>query len=186
MSAADRADQAAAAWALGDHAGADFVYAHLNRLIRERDLNVTYVIGPGRGRPGLLANTWLEGSYSQANPEVSQDEDGMRALFRQFSFPGGVPGHVAPEVPVRSMFLDPVHDGAVLPILHLNGYKIANPTVLARIPHEELDALLRHAMSQAQIPSGCIGTWPLCWSRCSTRSGRSSARPATAGGRGGR
>jgi xylulose-5-phosphate/fructose-6-phosphate phosphoketolase len=148
-----------------------------------------YVIGPGHGGPGLLANTWLEGSYSQAYPEVPRDEDGMRTLFRQFSFPGGVPSHVAPEVPGSiheggelgyslahaygaafdnpdlvvacvvgdgeaetgplatswhaNKFLDPVHDGAVLPILHLNGYKIANPAVLARIPHDELDALLR-------------------------------------------
>ncbi|MCT2584593.1 phosphoketolase family protein [Actinophytocola gossypii] len=173
----------------GTTPGLNFVYAHLNRVIRERDLNVLYVTGPGHGGPGLLANTWLEGSYSRAYPEVSRDEEGMRELFRQFSFPGGVPSHVAPEVPGSiheggelgyslahaygaafdnpdlvvacvvgdgeaetgplatswhaNKFLDPVHDGAVLPILHLNGYKIANPTVLARIPHEELDALLR-------------------------------------------
>ena len=173
----------------GTTPGLNFVYAHLNRLIRERDLNLMYVTGPGHGGPGLLANTWLEGSYSEANPDVPRDEDGMRVLFRQFSFPGGVPSHVAPEVPGSiheggelgyslahafgaafdnpdlvvacvigdgeaetgplatswhaNKFLDPVHDGAVLPILHLNGYKIANPTVLARIPHEELDALLR-------------------------------------------
>jgi xylulose-5-phosphate/fructose-6-phosphate phosphoketolase len=173
----------------GTTPGLNFVYAHLNRLIRERDLSLMYVTGPGHGGPGLLANTWLEGSYSEAYPDISRDEDGMRALFRQFSFPGGVPSHVAPEVPGSiheggelgyslahaygaafdnpdlvvacvvgdgeaetgplatswhaNKFLDPVHDGAVLPILHLNGYKIANPTVLARIPHEELDALLR-------------------------------------------
>jgi xylulose-5-phosphate/fructose-6-phosphate phosphoketolase len=173
----------------GTTPGLNFVYAHLNRLIRDRDLNLMYVTGPGHGGPGLLANTWLEGSYSEAYPEVSRDEEGMRALFRQFSFPGGVPSHVAPEVPGSiheggelgyslahafgavfdnpdlvvacvvgdgeaetgplatswhaNKFLDPEHDGAVLPILHLNGYKIANPTVLARIPQEELDALLR-------------------------------------------
>jgi xylulose-5-phosphate/fructose-6-phosphate phosphoketolase len=173
----------------GTTPGLNFVYAHLNRLIGERDLNLMYVIGPGHGGPGLLANTWLEGSYTQAYPDVPRDEDGMRTLFRQFSFPGGVPSHVAPEVPGSiheggelgyslahaygaafdnpdllvacvvgdgeaetgplatswhaNKFLDPVHDGAVLPILHLNGYKIANPTVLARIPHEELDGLLR-------------------------------------------
>ncbi|MGH3757866.1 phosphoketolase family protein [Actinophytocola sp.] len=173
----------------GTTPGLNFVYAHLNRLIRQRDLNLMYVIGPGHGGPALLANTWLEGSYSEAYPEVSRDEDGMRTLFRQFSFPGGVPSHVAPEVPGSiheggelgyslahaygaafdnpdlvvacvvgdgeaetgplatswhaNKFLDPVHDGAVLPILHLNGYKIANPAVLARIPHNELDALLR-------------------------------------------
>ncbi len=173
----------------GTTPGLNFVYAHLNRVILERDANVMYVIGPGHGGPGLLAHTWLEGSYSQAYPEVPRDEDGMRMLFRQFSFPGGVPSHVAPEVPGSiheggelgyslahaygaafdnpdlvvacvvgdgeaetgplatswhaNKFLDPVHDGAVLPILHLNGYKIANPAVLARIPHDELDALLR-------------------------------------------
>jgi xylulose-5-phosphate/fructose-6-phosphate phosphoketolase len=173
---------------LGTTPGLNFVYAHLNRVIREQDANVMYVIGPGHGGPGLLANTWLEGSYSQAYPEVGRDEDGMRVLFRQFSFPGGVPSHVAPEVPGSiheggelgyslahaygaafdnpdlvvacvvgdgeaetgplatswhaNKFIDPVHDGAVLPILHLNGYKIANPAVLARIPADELDALL--------------------------------------------
>jgi xylulose-5-phosphate/fructose-6-phosphate phosphoketolase len=173
----------------GTTPGLNFVYAHVNRLIRLRDLNVMYVIGPGHGGPGLLANTWLEGSYSEAYPEVSRDEQGMRELFRQFSFPGGVPSHVAPEVPGSiheggelgyslahaygaafdnpdllvacvvgdgeaetgplatswhaNKFLNPVQDGAVLPILHLNGYKIANPTVLARIPDEELDSLLR-------------------------------------------
>ncbi|GAB3435032.1 phosphoketolase family protein [Actinophytocola sediminis] len=173
----------------GTTPGLNFVYAHLNRLIRERDLDVLYVTGPGHGGPGLLANTWLEGSYTEAYPEVPRDERGMRVLFRQFSFPGGVPSHVAPEVPGSiheggelgyslahafgaafdnpdlvvacvvgdgeaetgplaaswhaNKFLDPVHDGAVLPILHLNGYKIANPAVLARIPHDELDSLLR-------------------------------------------
>jgi xylulose-5-phosphate/fructose-6-phosphate phosphoketolase len=173
----------------GTTPGLNFVYAHLNRLIRQQDLNMIYVIGPGHGGPGLLANTWLEGSYSECYPEVGQDERGMRALFHQFSFPGGVPSHVAPEVPGSiheggelgyslahaygavfdnpdllvacvvgdgeaetgplatswhaNKFLDPVHDGAVLPILHLNGYKIANPTILSRIPQEELDWLLR-------------------------------------------
>jgi xylulose-5-phosphate/fructose-6-phosphate phosphoketolase len=173
----------------GTTPGLNFVYAHLNRLIMQRDLDVMYVMGPGHGGPAVLANTWLEGSYTEANPEVTRDERGMRVLFRQFSFPGGVPSHVAPEVPGSiheggelgyslahafgaafdnpelivacvvgdgeaetgplatswhaNKFLDPVRDGAVLPILHLNGYKIANPTVLARIPHEELDALLR-------------------------------------------
>jgi xylulose-5-phosphate/fructose-6-phosphate phosphoketolase len=173
----------------GTTPGLNFVYAHVNRLIRQRDLNAMYVIGPGHGGPGLLANTWLEGSYTECYPDVTRDERGMRTLFRQFSFPGGVPSHVAPEVPGSiheggelgyslahafgaafdnpdllvacvvgdgeaetgplatswhaNKFLDPVHDGAVLPILHLNGYKIANPTVLARIPEEELDALMR-------------------------------------------
>jgi xylulose-5-phosphate/fructose-6-phosphate phosphoketolase len=173
----------------GTTPGLNFIYTHLNRLIRHHDVDVMYVIGPGHGGPGLLANTWLEGSYSECYPEVPRDERGMNTLFRQFSFPGGVPSHVAPEVPGSiheggelgyslahaygaafdnpdlvvacvvgdgeaetgplatswhaNKFLDPVHDGAVLPILHLNGYKIANPTVLARIPDEELDWLLR-------------------------------------------
>ncbi|RKT54908.1 phosphoketolase family protein [Saccharothrix australiensis] len=173
----------------GTTPGLNFVYAHLNRVIRARGRAVLFVTGPGHGGPALLANTWLEGSYSENYPDVPRDGDGMRALFRQFSFPGGVPSHVAPEVPGSiheggelgyslahafgaafdnpdllvacvvgdgeaetgplaaswhgNKFLDPAHDGAVLPILHLNGYKIANPTLLARIPHEELDALLR-------------------------------------------
>jgi xylulose-5-phosphate/fructose-6-phosphate phosphoketolase len=173
----------------GTTPGLNFLYAHLNRVIRARDLNMMYVIGPGHGGPAMLANTWLEGSYSAAEPGVPRDGKGMRALFRQFSFPGGVPSHVAPEVPGSiheggelgyslahaygaafdnpdlvvacvvgdgeaetgplatswhaNKFLDPVHDGAVLPVLHLNGYKIANPTVLARMPHDELDALFR-------------------------------------------
>ncbi|MBW4718416.1 phosphoketolase family protein [Saccharothrix obliqua] len=173
----------------GTTPGLNFVYAHLNRAILERDLNAMFVTGPGHGGPALLANTWLEGSYSENYPEVPRDGYGMRRLFRQFSFPGGVPSHVAPEVPGSiheggelgyslahafgaafdnpdllvacvvgdgeaetgplaaswhgAKFLDPRRDGAVLPILHLNGYKIANPTVLARIPHDDLDALLR-------------------------------------------
>ena len=173
----------------GTSPGLNFVYAHLNRAILDHDLNTMYVIGPGHGGPALFANTWLEGSYTEANPEVTQDLAGMRTLFRQFSFPGGVPSHVAPVVPGSiheggelgyslahaygaafdnpdlvvacvvgdgeaetgplaaswhaNKFLDPAHDGAVLPILHLNGYKIANPTVLARIPQAELDDLLR-------------------------------------------
>ncbi|MEJ2853696.1 MULTISPECIES: phosphoketolase family protein [unclassified Saccharothrix] len=173
----------------GTTPGLNFLYAHLNRVIRERDLDVLFVTGPGHGGPALLANTWLEGSYGDNYPEVPRDEHGMRTLFRQFSFPGGVPSHVAPDVPGSiheggelgyslahafgaafdnpdllvacvvgdgeaetgplaaswhgAKFLDPVRDGAVLPILHLNGYKIANPTLLARIPHDELDALLR-------------------------------------------
>ncbi|HKS48536.1 MAG TPA: phosphoketolase family protein [Amycolatopsis sp.] len=172
----------------GTSPGLNFVYAHLNRAIRTHGLNAIFVTGPGHGGPALLANTWLEGSYPEVAPAVSQDIDGLRTLFRQFSFPGGVPSHVAPEVPGSiheggelgyslahafgaafdnpdllvacvvgdgeaetgplaaswhaNKFLDPVHDGAVLPILHLNGYKIANPTVLARIPREELHHLL--------------------------------------------
>ncbi|WP_433259833.1 phosphoketolase family protein [Actinosynnema sp. CS-041913] len=173
----------------GTTPGLNFLYAHLNRVIKARELNVLFVTGPGHGGPALLANTWLEGSYTENYPDVQRDEHGMRRLFRQFSFPGGVPSHVAPEVPGSiheggelgyslahafgaafdnpdllvacvvgdgeaetgplaaswhgNKFLDPARDGVVLPILHLNGYKIANPTVLARIPHDELDALLR-------------------------------------------
>ena len=173
----------------GTTPGLNFVYAHLNRVIRERDADVLFVTGPGHGGPALLANTWLEGTYSEVTPDVSRDADGMRRLFRQFSFPGGVPSHVAPEVPGSiheggelgyslahafgaaldnpglvvacvigdgeaetgplaaswhgNKFLNHARDGAVLPILHLNGYKIANPSLLARIPHDELDSLLR-------------------------------------------
>ncbi|MDT7724914.1 MAG: xylulose-5-phosphate/fructose-6-phosphate phosphoketolase [Actinomycetota bacterium] len=173
----------------GTSPGLNFVYAHLNRAIGAHDLNTMYVIGPGHGGPALFANTWLEGSYTETNPAVTRDETGMAKLFRQFSFPGGVPSHVSPEVPGSiheggelgyslahaygaafdnpdllvacvigdgeaetgplaaswhaNKFLDPATDGAVLPILHLNGYKIASPTVLARIPRDELDALLR-------------------------------------------
>ncbi len=169
--------------------GLNFIYAHLNRMISQRDQDMIFVTGPGHGGPALLANAWLEGSYTDAVPEMTRDVDGMRRLFREFSFPGGVPSHTAPEVPGSIneggelgyslahafgavfdnpdliaacvigdgeaetgplaaswhgvMFLDPVHDGAVLPILHLNGYKIANPTVLARLGHDQLDALLR-------------------------------------------
>jgi xylulose-5-phosphate/fructose-6-phosphate phosphoketolase len=172
----------------GTTPGLNFLYAHMNRAIRERDIEALFVTGPGHGGPALVASTWLEGTYSETYPDVTRDADGMRQLFRRFSFPGGVPSHVAPETPGSiheggelgyalahaygaafdnpnllvccvvgdgeaetgplaaswhaNKFLDPVHDGAVLPILHLNGYKIANPTVLARIPHDELRALL--------------------------------------------
>jgi xylulose-5-phosphate/fructose-6-phosphate phosphoketolase len=173
----------------GTTPGLNFVYVHLNRAIRARDLNVLYVTGPGHGGPGLVANAYLEGTYTEVYPYVTQDEAGLRALFRQFSFPGGIPSHVAPETPGSiheggelgyalthaygaafdnpdlvvacvvgdgeaetgplatswhgNKFLNPVTDGAVLPILHLNGYKIASPTILARIPQEELAALMQ-------------------------------------------
>ena len=173
----------------GTTPGLNFMYAHLNRVIKERDVNMIYIIGPGHGGPGIVANTWLEGTYSEVYPNISQDEEGMRKLFKQFSFPGGIPSHVAPETPGSiheggelgyalshaygaafdnpdlivaavvgdgeaetgplatswhsNKFLNPATDGAVLPILHLNGYKIANPCVLARISHEELDQLFR-------------------------------------------
>jgi len=172
----------------GTTPGLNLVYAHLNRGIRERDLNAIYVTGPGHGGPGLVANAYLERTYSEVYSAIGDDEDGLRKLFRQFSFPGGIPSHVAPETPGSiheggelgyalahafgaafdnpdllvacvvgdgeaetgplatswhsNKFLNPRTDGAVLPILHLNGYKIANPTVLARIPERELVALL--------------------------------------------
>ncbi len=172
----------------GTTPGLNLVYVHMNRLIRTHALDALYVTGPGHGGPGLVANAYLEGTYSEVYPHVSRDEAGLRELFRQFSFPGGIPSHVAPETPGSiheggelgyalvhaygavfdnpdllaccvigdgeaetgplaaswhsNKFLDPARDGAVLPILHLNGYKIANPTVLARIPETELVALL--------------------------------------------
>jgi xylulose-5-phosphate/fructose-6-phosphate phosphoketolase len=173
----------------GTTPGLNFVYVHLNRLIRQRDLNAIYVTGPGHGGPGLVANAYLEGTYTEVYPHIGHDEEGLRRLFRQFSFPGGIPSHVAPETPGSineggelgysllhaygaaldnpdllvacvvgdgeaetgplaaswhsNKFLDPAQDGAVLPVLHLNGYKIANPTVLARIPEAELISLLQ-------------------------------------------
>jgi xylulose-5-phosphate/fructose-6-phosphate phosphoketolase len=173
----------------GTTPGLNLLYAHMNRVISERDLSALYVAGPGHGGPGLVANAYLEGTYSEVYPSIGQDEDGLRALFRQFSFPGGIPSHVAPETPGSiheggelgyalvhaygaafdnpdllvlcvvgdgeaetgplaaswhsNKFLNPVTDGAVLPVLHLNGYKIANPAVLARIPDDELAALMR-------------------------------------------
>src|SRR5947209_10839826 len=172
----------------GTTPGLNFMYVHLNRVIKKYDLNMIYIAGPGHGGPGLVANTYLEGTYSEIYPNISQDGKGMQKLFKQFSFPGGIPSHVAPETPGSiheggelgyslshafgavfdnpglivacvigdgeaetgplatawhsNKFLNPRTDGAVLPILHLNGYKIANPTVLARIPERELTALL--------------------------------------------
>ena len=172
----------------GTTPGLNFIYVHLNRIIKAQDLNTIYIAGPGHGGPGLVANTYLEGTYSEYYSNISQDEDGIKRLFKQFSFPGGIPSHVAPETPGSiheggelgyalvhaygaafdnpdlivaavvgdgeaetgplaaswhsNKFLNPVRDGAVLPILHLNGYKIANPTLLARIPQEELESLM--------------------------------------------
>ena len=168
--------------------GLNFLYLHLNRIIRQRDLDLIFIAGPGHGAPGVVASTWLEGTYSETYPNVSRDAEGMHHLFRQFSFPGGIPSHAAPDTPGSiheggelgyslshaygavldnpnliaacvvgdgeaetgplatswhgNKFLNPATDGAVLPILHLNGYKIANPTVLARIPATELHALM--------------------------------------------
>ncbi len=172
----------------GTTPGLNFIYVHLNRLIKMHELNVIYITGPGHGGPGLVANTYLEGTYTEFYPNICQDAEGMKKLFRQFSFPGGIPSHVAPETPGSiheggelgyslvhaygavfdnpdllaccvvgdgeaetgplaaswhsNKFLNPVRDGAVLPILHLNGYKIANPTVLARLSQDELTSLL--------------------------------------------
>jgi len=173
----------------GTTPGLNFIYVHCNRLIKKYDLNMIYVCGPGHGGPGMVANTYLEGTYSEIYPNIGQDAEGMERLFTQFSFPGGIPSHAAPETPGSiheggelgysilhaygavfdnpdlvaccvigdgeaetgalatswhsNKFLDPVRDGAVIPILHLNGYKIAGPTVLARIPAPELDELLQ-------------------------------------------
>ncbi|HZM78435.1 MAG TPA: phosphoketolase family protein [Candidatus Limnocylindrales bacterium] len=174
-------------WGTGP--GLNLVYAHMNRAIKARDLNAIYITGPGHGGPSIVGNTWLEGTYSEVYPNITRDGAGMERLFRQFSFPGGIPSHVAPEVPgsiheggelgyslmhaygaafdnpdlvvacvigdgeaetgplatswFGNVFLSPITDGAVLPVLHLNGFKIANPTVLARIPEEDLLSLLR-------------------------------------------
>ena len=168
--------------------GLNLIYLHLNRVIKALDLSVLFVAGPGHGAPGVVASTWLEGTYSELYPDIAQDASGMRKLFRQFSFPGGIPSHASADAPGSiheggelgyslshsygavldnpglivacvvgdgeaktgplaaswhsNKFINPATDGAVLPILHLNGWKIANPTVLSRIPHEELVALL--------------------------------------------
>jgi xylulose-5-phosphate/fructose-6-phosphate phosphoketolase len=173
----------------GNHPGLNLIYVHLNRLIVEHDLDMIAVIGPGHGGPGIVAHTYLEGSYTERYPPIERSRGGMERLFRQFSWPGGIPSHVAPETPGSiheggelgyslahaygaafdnpglivacvigdgeaetgalaaswhsNKFLNPAHDGAVLPILHLNGFKIANPTVLARISDDELASLLR-------------------------------------------
>jgi xylulose-5-phosphate/fructose-6-phosphate phosphoketolase len=172
---------------LGHDPCLNFIYVHLNRVIKTRDLDMIYICGPGHGGPGMVANTWLEGTYSEIYPNIPQNKEGMRRLFKQFSFPGGIPSHAAPETPGSiheggelgyslshaygaaldnpglivacvigdgeaetgplatswhgNKFLNPATPGAVLPILHLNGYKIANPTILARIPRDALEAL---------------------------------------------
>src|SRR3984893_15755882 len=151
----------------GTTPGLNFLYVHLNRLIKENDLNMMYIIGPGHGGPGLVAQTYLEGSYTERYPAIERSRNGLHRLFRQFSWPYGIPSHVSPETPGSiheggelgydgeaetgalatswhsNKFLNPARDGAVLPILHLNGFKIANPTVLARISHQELTELMR-------------------------------------------
>src|SRR5690349_10047380 len=173
----------------GTTPGQNFLYVHLNRIIKEYDLDMIYISGPGHGGPALVANTYLEGAYTEIYPAITQDEAGLKKLFKQFSFPGGIPSHVAPETPGSiheggelgyalshafgaafdnpnlivaavvgdgeaetgplatawhsNKFLNPKYDGVVLPILHLNGWKIANPTIFARIPKQELEQLMR-------------------------------------------
>ncbi|MDN4615434.1 phosphoketolase family protein [Leifsonia sp. F6_8S_P_1B] len=184
----------------GTTPGLNFIYAHLNRVIRDRDLDTIFIAGPGHGGPGVVASAYLDGTYSEVYSTIDRSDDGLRRLFKQFSFPGGIPSHAAPETPGSiheggelgyslshaygaafdnpdllvaavvgdgeaetgplatawhsNKFLDPVTDGVVLPILHLNGYKIANPTVLARIPEEELLALMRGYGYEPYIVSG--------------------------------
>ena len=217
----------------GTAPGLNLIYVHLNRAIRERDLDAIYVTGPGHGGPALVAQSYLEASYTELYPHVRRGEDGLRALFRQFSFPGGIPSHAAPERPGSiheggelgyalahafgaafdnpdllvtcvvgdgeaetgplatswhsNKFLNPATDGAVLPILHLNGYKIAAPTVLARIPDQELlDLLKGYGWRPIVVSGGFDGEDPAPVhqrfaarsTRRSTRSRRSSAPPA--------
>ncbi len=219
----------------GTTPGLNFLYVHLNRVIRAQGLDMIFVAGPGHGAPGVVANTYLEGTYSELYPKVSRDADGLRRLMRQFSFPGGIPSHCAPETPGSiheggelgyslshafgavldnpgliaacvvgdgeaetgplaaswhsNKFLNPATDGAVLPILHLNGYKIANPTVLARIPEAELVALLtgygwaprswsaasRGWTARPPTPRRCTRRWPRPWTKRARASTRSSA-----------
>ena len=129
----------------GTEPGQNFIYTHLNRLIKEYDLDMIYISGPGHGGNFMVANAYLEGTYSEVYPNVSRDIEGMKKLFKQFSFPGGISSHVAPETPGSiheggELGYSLAHSfGAVLPILHLNGYKISNPTVFSRISHEELE-----------------------------------------------
>ena len=173
----------------GTTPGQNFIYVHLNRIIKKYDLDMIYISGPGHGGPAIVGNVYLEGTYSEIYPEISQDEEGLKKLFKQFSFPGGIPSHVSPECPGSmheggelgyslshafgavfdnpdlivacvigdgeaetgplatawhsNKFLNTMNDGVVLPILHLNGYKIANPTILARISYQELDHLFK-------------------------------------------
>jgi xylulose-5-phosphate/fructose-6-phosphate phosphoketolase len=184
----------------GTTPGLNFVYVHMNRVIKSRDLDAIFITGPGHGGPGVVANTYLEGTYSEIYPNVGRDEAGLTRLFTQFSYPGGIPSHAAPETPGSineggelgysllhaygavfdnpdllaccvigdgeaetgalaaswhsNKFLNPARDGAVLPILHLNGYKIAGPTLLARMPEEELAELMRGYGYEPHFVSG--------------------------------
>jgi xylulose-5-phosphate/fructose-6-phosphate phosphoketolase len=222
----------------GTTPGLTFIHTHLNRVIRERDLDMIHVTGPGHGGPAIVASAWLEGSWSETYPSTGQDRRGMRRLFRQFSFPGGIPSHVAPEVPGSiheggelgyalshaygaafdnpdltvacvigdgeaetgalaaswhsNKFLDPGRDGAVLPILHLNGYKIANPTVLARISDDELESLLRGYGYEPYLVAGddpkkmhqlLAGTLDRCLDEIAAIQADARRQPIGAGGR---
>ncbi len=214
----------------GTMPGQNFIYVHLNRVIKKYDLNMFYIAGPGHGGAALVGNVYLEGTWSEIYPNVSQDEAGMKELFKQFSFPGGISSHVAPTTPgsiheggelgyslshafgaafdnpdlivaciigdgeaetaslatswQSNKFLDPITDGAVLPILHLNGYKISNPTVLARIEHEELEQFLRGCgwtptLWKAMSRKRCMNSWPPPWTRPSRTSGKSKGTHGT-------
>lgn len=194
--------------------GQNFIYLHLNRIIKEYDLNMIYISGPGHGGNAMISNNYLDGTYSEVYPNITEDEEGMKKLFKQFSFPGGVSSHVAPEVPGSineggelgyslshafgavldnpsliaacvvgdgeaetgplatswrvNKFLNPATDGVVLPILHLNGYKIANPTVLARVDKKELNDYLKdwdgiHIMLRVMIQFKCMKLWLKFW-----------------------
>ena len=203
--------------------GQNFIYTHLNRIINKYDLDMIYLSGPGHGGNAMVAQTYLEGSYSEIYPNISQDLEGMQKLFKQFSFPGGIPSHVAPETPGSiheggelgyslshafgavldnpdliaacvvgdgeaetgplatawhgNKFLNPIGDGAVLPILHLNGFKIHNPTILSRISHGELESFFRRGM----IPRPCTRPWPPPWTGPSGRSNASRPTPGPPG-----
>ena len=214
----------------GTSPGLNMLCVHLNRVIKKDDLNMIYIIGPGHGGPSLVAHAYLEGTYSEVYPNISQDEEGMARLFKQFSFPGGIPSHVAPETPGSiheggelgyalshaygaafdnpdlivacvvgdgeaetgplatgwhgNKFLNPARDGCVLPILHLNGYKIANPCFLARIPKTNCRSSSREwatsrTSSKVTTQRPFTSSWPACWTRSSPRSSRSGPRRET-------
>ena len=212
----------------GTTPGLNLLYAHLNRLIRSRDVNAIFLAGPGHGGPAAVANAWLEHTYSEVYPAIGYHRQGIQALFRQFSFPGGIPSHVAPETPGSiheggelgyvlshaygaamdnpdlvvaavigdgefetgplaaswhaNKFVDPVHDGAVLPILHLNGYKIANPAIPARIPRPSWRVCCaamatRCSPSRVTILATYTDSWPPRWTPPTTASAPSRSRP---------
>jgi len=211
----------------GTTPGQNFIYVHLNRVIKKYDLNMFYVAGPGHGGPAIVGNVYLEGTWSEIYPNVTQDEAGLKKLFIAVLVPGGISSHVAPTTPgsiheggelgyslshafgaafdnpdlivacvvgdgeaetgplatawQSNKFLNPITDGAVLPILHLNGYKISNPTVLARIEHQELEQFLRAAAGRrsswkATNRNRCINLWPALWKKPSRASAESKTK----------